>query len=288
MILTEQLIKKIIIPRVRDCNKGDFGKLLSVTSCRAMTGASVLSASAALKCGVGLVAVASAESALLPLKVALPEAITLPLNETENGKILKDEANKILEYSKNCSALLIGCGLSVCENTRQLVFSLLQNADIPVILDADGINIISENINILRSRKAPTILTPHLKEMSRLTKKSVSEIKQNKISVATEFASENNCIVILKDFETVIAAPDKSYYVNKGGHPCMAKGGSGDVLAGMVASFVAQGKTCLDSSLAAVFIHSRCGEICGSEMGDHSPLAIDLINALPRVFCSLK
>ena len=288
VILNSSLISPLIPNRNRDCNKGDFGKLICVTSSSQMSGASILTASAALRCGVGLCAVASVESALFPLKAALPEAMTLPLKQNETGAISLENIDKIQNFIKGCSAVLIGCGLSVCKDTEKIVNTLIINSEKPLIIDADGINIISKNIDILKNSNSPIILTPHVKEMSRLCKKSVEEIKSNKEEVALSFAKEYGVTVILKDFETVIATNGGKLFKNLGGHPCMAKGGSGDMLAGMVASFCAQGLAPDISSQIAVYIHSKAGELCGREMGDYSVLTSDMIKALPRVFCSLK
>lgn len=253
-----------------------------------MSGASILASSAALRCGVGLCTVASVEGALFPLRAALPEAMTLPLKQTETGTISFENIDILLKYIEGCSAVLLGCGLSVCEDTEKIVNNLILNSQKPLIIDADGINIVSKNIDILRNSYAPIILTPHIKEMSRLCQKSVEEIKKNKEEIASNFAKDYGVTVILKDFETVIAAENGSLFKNLGGHPCMAKGGSGDMLSGMVASFCAQGLSPEVSSQIAVYIHSKAGEICGNELGDYSVLTSDMIKALPRVFCSLK
>lgn len=286
-ILDDKLIKSYIKPRERDCNKGDFGKLLIVSSCASMSGALQISTRAALRCGVGLCCAASVEAALLPLRVSTPEAITLPLSETRDGKISRKAADTILDYAKGCTAAVIGCGLSVCEDTEILLEELFKELEIPTVLDADGINIAARNINILRNTSTPLILTPHLKEMSRLIATDTSEIKKNKAEVAKEFAHSYNCTLVLKDFESVIANPDGEIFLNTSGHPCMAKGGSGDMLAGMIGAFLAQGFSPKAAANCAVYLHAKAGEICGSRMGDASVLATDMIEALCEVFTTL-
>lgn len=288
MILTDEIIKSLIKPRPRDCNKGDFGRLLCVVSCKNMTGAGILAAKSALRCGVGLCTVASTKDALLPLKAALPEAMTYELEASENGAISKAAAEEIVSLSKSCSAVLIGCGLSVCEDTKSLIKALLENITVPIILDADGINIAAQDINIIRNCKAPLIITPHLKEMSRLNSKSVSEIKQSKTNTALSFAKENGCAVVLKDYQTVIAMPSGEVFESLGGHSAMAKGGSGDVLAGMLSAFIASGETVQNACLLGVYLHARAGEICGENLGDRCVLASDIIDAIPSAFSSLK
>lgn len=286
-ILDQKLIKSYIKPRERDCNKGDFGKLLIVSSCACMSGALQIATKAALRCGVGLCTAASVDDALLPLRISTPEAITLPLPSTKDGKISKKAVDIILDYAKGCSALVLGCGLSVCEDTEILLEELFKKLEIPTVLDADGINIAARNINILRNTSTPLILTPHLKEMSRLIAMDTPEIKENKIEVAKEFAHSYNCTLVLKDFESVIANPDGEIFKNTAGHPCMAKGGSGDMLAGMIGAFLAQGFSLKEAANAGVYLHAKAGEICGSKMGDLSVLASDMIKALPEVFTML-
>lgn len=285
-ILDMEYISSILKPRARDCNKGDFGKLLCVVGCKNMSGAGAICARGALRSGVGICTVASTDGGLLSVHSTLPEALTFTLKANKNGAISRRNIAALLKESKKYSAMLLGCGLSVCKDTETVVRKILKDSHLPIILDADGINIAAQGIDILKSSNAPLILTPHVKEMSRLSGLSVSEIKQNPVKVASEFAKTYNSTVILKDFETIIATSDGEIAKNTGGHPCMAKGGSGDMLAGMVASFVAQGYRPFDAACMAVFMHAKSGELCGNKMGDHSPLTSDMLEKLPEVFCS--
>ncbi|MBQ8337937.1 MAG: NAD(P)H-hydrate dehydratase [Oscillospiraceae bacterium] len=284
IILDKTYIKKLLPKRERNCNKGSFGKTLIIASCRSMSGACILATRAALRSGSGLTYAASAESALLPLKVSTPEAITLPLCENTDGAISFKSADFLIEKANTMSAIVLGCGLSVCEDTKKLVAKLLSRINVPVVLDADGINILSQDINILKNTSAPLILTPHIKEFSRLIGLDVSYIKENKEQVASEFAKNHGVTLVLKDFETLIACKGGELYKNIGGHPCMAKGGSGDMLAGMLGALISQGLSAENAACAAVFLHSRAGEICGSKMGERSVITTDLIETLPEVF----
>lgn len=285
-ILDKEYIGGILKPRARDCNKGDFGKLLCVVSSKNMPGAAAICARSALISGVGICTVASCDGGLFSVRASLPEAVTFSLKSNRNGAISRKSAPAVLCEANKYSAMLLGCGLSICRDTEVLVRRILKHARLPIILDADGINIAARGIDILKSSNAPLILTPHIKEMSRLSGLSVSEIKQNPVKVASEFAREHGVTVILKDFETVIAMPSGEIAKNVGGHPCMAKGGSGDMLAGMVASFTAQGYELFDAACMAVYMHATAGELCGKETGDHSVLTSDMIRKLPEVFCS--
>jgi NAD(P)H-hydrate epimerase len=288
MILTSEYISSLLPKRDRDCNKGDFGKLLCIVSSRDMSGAGIISANAAMRSGVGLCVVASVKDALLPLKISLPEAITIPLKSARDGSISHFEAKRLIEYSKGCSAVLIGCGLSNTKSTQKLVNKLISNISVPIILDADGINIVSQNIDILKEIKAPLIITPHLKEMSRLCKKDVIDIKSSKKQTAIDFSKRYGCYVVLKDFETVISTPSGDVFENLGGHPCMAKGGSGDMLAGMISGLIASGLSVCDAICSGVFLHARAGEICGNLYSDRSVLASDMISKIHDAFNSLN
>lgn len=283
-ILNADYISRFIKPRARDCNKGDFGRLLIVASCLNMSGAISIATRAALRSGAGLVFAASSASALMPVRINTPEAVLIPLAETKEGQISFKNADLLIEKANSCSALVLGCGLSVCGDTEKLVKKLITSVNVPIVLDADGINIIAKDINILKNTAAPIIITPHLKEMSRLCGKDVDFIKSNKESVAAEFSKEYGVTLILKDFETVVSDNNGRLFRNFGGHPCMAKGGSGDMLSGMIGAFLAQGIAPLDAACCAVFMHARAGEICGEEMGCYSVLASDLTNVLYKVF----
>ncbi len=285
ILLNHDYIKKLLKPRSKTANKGDFGKLLSVVSSQNYSGAAILSAQSALRCGVGICTVASIPTVLLPLRVRLPEAITLTLKE-QNGAISFQNAALLISESEKYSAMLLGCGLSLCEDTKRLVYSLISNTDLPLLIDADGINALSLNIDILKSRTGETVITPHIKEMSRLTGLSVNQIKNQPQKVALDFAKKHRVTVVLKDFYSYIATPSGNIYQNIGGHPCMAKGGSGDMLSGMIASFMAQGYSAEDASVSGVYIHSQTGAICQKKFGDFSVLTSDLISALSEVFCS--
>ena len=285
-ILDKEYIGGILKPRARDCNKGDFGRLLCVVSCKNMPGAAAICARSALVSGVGICTVASTDGGLFSVRATLPEAVTFSLKANRSGAISRKSASTALCEADKCSAMLLGCGLSACKDTEAFVRKILKHAHLPIILDADGINIAARGIDILKSSNAPLILTPHIKEMSRLSGLPIEEIKQNPVKVAAEFASAQGVTVILKDFETVIATPSGEIAKNVGGHPCMAKGGSGDMLAGMVASFTAQGYTPFDAACMAVYMHATAGELCGKQKGDHSVLTSDMIARLSEVFCS--
>lgn len=282
--LNSAFVKKYIKPRNKDCHKGDFGSALIIASCNQMSGAAAISSLSALRSGAGLVFTASTNDGLISTRTNVPEAVLLPLKESSDGKISYENLALLLEKSEKMSSVLIGCGLSVSEDTKKLVNSLLESVTAPIVLDADGINIVCENIDILRGTKAPLILTPHLKEMSRLIKKDVSYIKENMLKIALEFSKEFNLTLVLKDFETVIAHKGQLLFINRSGHPCMAKGGSGDMLSGIIVALLAQGLSPEIAASCGVYLHAKAGEICGKKLGDFSVITRDMIAALPKVF----
>ncbi len=286
--ITEATVRPLLPPRERDCNKGDFGRLLLIVSSVGMSGAGLIAAHGALRSGVGLCCTATAAQASLPIQAALPETMTLPLPQTRTGAIRASCAPLLLRRANSSSAVVLGCGLSVCRNTEKLICNLLKGLRVPTVLDADGINIAAQHIHLIRNAPAPLILTPHPGEMSRLCKKSIDEIRRTRLQTAAEFATRHQVYLVLKDNVTVLSAPDGRQLFFEGGHPCMAKGGSGDLLAGMIGAFCAQGLAPLEAACCAVFLHGRAGEICGKHLGDRCVLASDLIAALPEAFQSLR
>lgn len=287
-IIDLDIIKSLKQHRKPDSHKGDFGKLLSITGCDRMRGAAVMSSMAALRSGVGLLTVASSWTCINNLSYRVPEAITLPLPADNEGFILFDENKDILEkLIKNSTAILIGCGMGVTDSTRNLIEFVVENAESPIIIDADGINCLSQSIDILLKKKTDIILTPHPKEMSRLCKSAVESIQKNRIETAVDFAEKYNVTLVLKGAGTVIA-DSKQCTVNVTGNAGMSRGGSGDVLAGIIASLAAQGYSSFDACVYGAYIHGLAGDITAEEMGYEAMLPTDIINNLSKSFMSIK
>jgi NAD(P)H-hydrate epimerase len=217
---------------------------------------------------------------------SIPEAILLPCDSSD-GRFSSREVSRIKEQMKSADAILIGCGLGVSFDTAELVKELIKTAEIPIILDADGINNITDSIDFIKQAKAPVILTPHPGEMARLCKKSVKEIESERLKIASEFSKENNVYLVLKGANTVISSPAGDLFVNICGNPGMAKGGSGDMLSGMILSFLAQKYDILCAVKTAVWLHSTAGDMAAQDYSQNSMLPSDMINELPRLFSSL-
>ena len=264
--------------RPRNAHKGDFGKIFILAGSEGYTGAPVLAARAALRTGAGLVYLGVPRDIYPIVAVKCDEAMPFPLPE---------DYSAILERAGGCDAALIGPGLGRSPETEALVLRLLADLDVPVVLDADGINALAGHIDVLDRRRAPTVLTPHEGEFSRLTGCALP-IK-DRLSAARDFARDHGCILVLKGAGTVTAAPDGSAWINATGNPGMAKGGSGDVLAGMTAALLGQKHlrgerdNTAELAAAAVCFHGLAGDLCVRNLGEYAMLPSDLIEALPQV-----
>lgn len=275
----DELIK--ILPNLpRNSHKGSVGRLLCVAGSRGMTGAACLCVASAMRAGCGYVTAAIPESIYPIVAVKVTEAVLLPLKENKMGSLLGSESNTILERTKKNDTLLIGCGISVNEDTKSLMKGLI-SASVPMLIDADGINIIASNINILKERKGATVLTPHSGEMARLTGLSIEQVEKNRADTASSFAKTNNTVVVLKGPKTLIASPDGRIFVNTSGNPGMATAGSGDVLSGIIGAFLAKGIDPFYAAAAGVFVHGMAGDIMAKKLSQYSLTASDIIMGLP-------
>ena len=258
-------------------HKGTFGKILLLCGSRGFTGAAYLAAMGALRCGAGLVFLGVPESIYAIEAVKLNEPVVFPLPE-DDGKLSALAIPEIEKRLPQMDAVLVGCGLGQSEGTLAVVRYVLENTQCPVVLDADGINVLAEHKDILRGRTAPTILTPHDGEFLRFG----GAIGQDRMASAAFFAREWNCMVLLKGHETCIT-DGRSGYRNHTGNPGMAVGGSGDVLAGMIVSLLGQGIPPLEAAACGAWLHGAAGDLCARELGQYAMLPTDMLQALPRL-----
>lgn len=272
----EGMVFSSIRKRPRAGNKGTFGRLLCITGSRNYPGAALMSAYAALRTGAGLVTVATTEKTVDRLVSRIPEATFLPLPENADGTIAFTAIRELLEPLTRCDAVLIGCGLGRTGNGAELVEFVLHNAAGTVILDADALYAISEAPEVLLSAKRTPILTPHIGEMARLCGKTVEEVLADRVEIAIETAKTYHAVVVLKDATTVTASPNGDVYFNTTGNPGLAKGGSGDCLAGMIASLAAQGSIAVASSVCGVYLHGLAADRLVKERSEYGLLATDL------------
>ena len=276
-ILDHQEVLSILPDRKPDAHKGDFGKILLLCGSRGFTGAAALAAMGALRSGAGLVFLGVPENIYAIEAVKLSEPIVFPLPDAE-GKLSADAIPDIVKRLPQMDAVVLGCGLGQSEGTLAVVRAVLNAAACPVVLDADGINVIAEHKDILRERTYPTILTPHGGEFARLG----GDSSGGRESAAETMAKDLDCILVLKGNRTVIT-DGTTTYINPTGNPGMAVGGSGDVLAGIIGSFLGQGIEPLKAAACGVWVHGAAGDLCAAEIGQYGMLPTDLINVLPRL-----
>ncbi|MGN0650057.1 MAG: NAD(P)H-hydrate dehydratase [Oscillospiraceae bacterium] len=270
--------------RRRNSHKGSFGRLLNIAGSRRYMGAAAMSTNAALRSGVGLCTLAAPECVVNSLSSAIFESTFLPLPETDDG-FAAENAAEFLELDK-VTAISIGCGLGCSDNTRRLTEFVIRNASCPIILDADGINSIAGNIDILKERNTELIITPHPLEFSRITGLAPSEIFADRIGNARAFAKKYGVTVLLKGANTVIASPNDDVIINTTGNSGLAKGGSGDVLTGIIAAFAAQGIDTFTAAASGAYCHGLAADILAERLPPQSILARDVIETLPEVYRS--
>lgn len=287
LMVTQDMVLSYLPVRDPKSHKGTYGKLLNVCGSIAMSGAAMMSTLSALRMGAGTTTLAAPKSVTSMCAPYMMEAMTLPLPETESGTISASATRELELILKTKTACLLGCGLANTPDVRKVVEYVITNAECPLILDADALNVIAQNVNILKSLKSTAILTPHIGEMARLTGLTIDEVQKNLFKTANTFANEYQVVVVLKEHHTVIATPDGDLYQNTTGNAGLAKGGSGDVLAGMISALVAQGITPEGAAVSGVYLHGLLSESLSEDMSQYSMLARDLIEEIPYVLKKL-
>lgn len=275
-------VNMVLPRRPAFANKGTFGHVLNVCGSMRMQGAAVLAAKGALRMGAGLVSAAFPEKAYPAVASKLTESLLFPLPCDEKGFFADGAFEEIEARLSKATALLLGCGMGLTEYTKSLVYRLLDCTTVPTVIDADGINALALNIDKLKAVKAPVILTPHPGEMSRLTGLSIREILNNTADVAYEYANKYGVTVMLKTAETVVCSPDRPIYRNTTGNNILSKGGSGDLLAGMTVSLLAQGLPPFEAATAACYLHGLAADR-SRQMFAPAVLPGDLADNLPTL-----
>ena len=270
--------------RKNDSHKGDYGTVFVIAGSLGMTGAAYLASEGALQAGSGLVINGIPESLNAIMEVKLTEVMTFPLPENKNKSLSSKALPAILGCVAESDVVAMGPGLGGDKDTYELVRTLIEKIDCPLVLDADGINALEGNIDILKSRNAATVITPHPGEMARLTGQEVSAIQADREAAAKKLAAAAGVVVCLKGHETVVASPDGSVYINDTGNSGMATGGTGDVLTGMVASFIGQGVDIFDAAISAVYLHGSAGDLAAEDVGPFCMTAVDVLDSLPDAF----
>lgn len=280
-IMIRRLNHKLVLSLLPDRNpwghKGNFGKLLLLCGSRGYTGAAFFAAMGALRSGAGLVFLGVPESIYGIEAVKLNEPVIFPMPDA-GGRLSADAVPEILTRLPQMDAVLVGPGLGQSEGTLAVVRAVLEKAECPVVVDADGINVLSAHRDLLRGRKLPTILTPHDGEFARLG----GVIGEDRMAAAAALAEELGCTVLLKGHETCITDGTDGY-LNPTGNPGMAVGGSGDVLAGVITAMLGAGLPPLEAAACGAWLHGASGDRCAAELGQYGMLPTDMLSALPRL-----
>ncbi len=271
----------VIYPKRRpDANKGDCGNVLIVAGRYGMAGAACLCASAAYAAGAGKVCVYTADSNRVILQSAVPEAVVCTY---EDSFTAPDEEEKLIFALNNADAVCVGCGLGTDDAALKILTTVLSFVSVPCVVDADALNLIAKDNNLLLKAKAPLILTPHMKEMSRLTGRDVSAVKAGRFGILSEFTEKYHVTCVLKDARTLIKSPGRAAYLNTSGNAAMAKAGAGDVLSGIITGISGQGKEAFDAACAGAYVHGLAGMKAAKKKGMHGVLAGDIVSALSDV-----
>ena len=268
--------------REDDTHKGSYGKVLFIAGSSQYLGAPYFSALSFLKAGGGLSYLASPESITNFLANKGSEIVFAPQKETDKGSLSIKAKDQLLEFSDRVDVVVMGPGLSLHDETQELVRELAAVIKKPLIIDGDGITAISKDINIIKKRKEATILTPHFGEMSRITRTDIGEIKKNKVPILCKTCKELNATLILKGAHTLICYPDEHIFINMSGNPGMATAGSGDVLVGTIAAMFGIGFSIQESTRMGVFIHGLAGDLAMRDIGEDGIIAGDIMNYLPE------
>lgn len=291
-LVGEELVRRVLPARPREGHKGSFGHAHIVAGSRGKIGAALMAGLGALRAGAGLVTLWLPEGTLPGAAGRFPELMTEPLPETSAGTFDPSGLERVLARLVDADALVLGPGISTEPGARRLALELTERSPVPVVLDADGINAFALSETPPRNRNdQPVILTPHPGEMARLGGTTVAEVQRDRLAAARRYACAHRCHVVLKGFQTVVAAPGGELFLNPTGNPGMATGGTGDILAGMIGRFAAAWHLALPGAgdaapwiAAAVYLHGLAGDLAAEEKGMESLVATDLLSALPGAF----
>lgn len=269
-------------PREADTHKGDYGRVLVLAGSVGYTGAAYLCSKAALRSGAGLVTLGIPESLNAIMAAKLTCVMTRPLPETHARSLSQEGKQEILDLAKGFDVVAIGPGLGTHPDTKALVLELLQALDKPIVLDADGITAVCDDLGAIERNPGKMVLTPHPGEMARvLGLPSAQEVQKDRLKIAVRFAKRCGAVLVLKGHETLVTDAER-IYTNKTGNPGMATAGSGDVLTGMIACLVAQGLEPFDAAQLGVYLHATAGDLAAERFGETAMIATDILDSLHR------
>ncbi len=279
--IDSEYVSRILPKREQNSNKGTYGEAFIISGSKGMTGSGCLTAKSALRVGAGLVYLGVPASLSKIYENHVTEAITIPLEDKGLGFLDIESKENIIRIMAKSDVLALGPGLSTNGQIFDIVKGVVKTSETPLVLDADAINVISADVNILRHLKKPAIMTPHPGEMARLLGISTKEVQSNRIEVAREFAYNWKVVLVLKGSRTVVALPDGTVYLNLTGNSGMATAGTGDVLTGVISGLLAQGAKLEDAAIAGVYIHGLAGDLAAAEKTEYGMIASDVVEMLP-------
>ncbi len=263
--------------RIDNSNKGTYGRVAVIAGSKNMSGAAFLCSKAAYSTGVGLVKIYTHESNRTILQSQLPEAVMMTYNDYEGALSCIEDAMKW------ATVIVVGPGLGVDSTSERMLYELLMNTEVPLVLDADALNILSNNIELLEASSAPVIMTPHMMEMSRLIQKEVTAITKDRFNIAKQFAKKMGVTLVLKDAKSIVTNGGEQTYMSLVGNNGMSTGGSGDVLAGIIAGMLAGGLSLAEAAMMGTYIHCLAGDKAAEKKGRYAMLASDIIAGLGEV-----
>lgn len=284
-IVDEAYAASLLLPRAKTAHKGSFGHCLVVAGSPGKSGAATMAANSAMRSGAGLVTLAVPATIHAVVEIKTTEVMTVPLPDTSTGNISVDSLRVVRKLLVDKSAVAIGPGLGMHGETGKIVREIVSLADLPLVLDADALNVVAKDVSCLKSSLSPAlVLTPHPGEMSRMAGCNTAAIESDRIGAAKQFAAANNCFLLLKGARTVIAAPDGRTAINTSGNAGMASGGMGDVLTGIIAALLGQGYDPFAACCLGAFSHGLAGDMAADEKGEIGLIATDLQEMLPCAF----
>ncbi len=281
-LITDDMIRRQLRPRPNNAHKGDTGHLFVIAGSAGKTGAAAMTAASAMRSGAGLVSLGIPISLNTIFEVLIKEVMTCLLPENKKGILDRSSYLTIMDLLVGKQCLAIGPGMGTAPETKDLVCSIVENSRLPVVIDADGLNCIAGNLDVLKSNCYRMILTPHPGEMSRLADIPVEHVQKNRVECARKFAEKHSVHLVLKGAKTVIAHPDGNVFINPTGNSGMASGGMGDVLTGIIAGLLTQGYSIETSIHAAVYIHGASADDVASTKGRIGFLATDVMEGIPN------
>ncbi|MFO8058087.1 MAG: NAD(P)H-hydrate dehydratase [bacterium] len=287
-IVTEQAARELMPARFEDCHKGDVGRGLVLAGSPGKTGAAIMAAESAQRTGAGLITLAGPAGLHTVFESRTLEVMTEPLPDQDRGMLGEESLHRALELAEKKNAVALGPGIGRAPEVTAFVKEMIKKSPVPLVIDADGLNAVADEPQMLTEAGSDIILTPHPGEMARLTGTDTGSVLADRFGVCTKFADRYKAVVVLKGAHSLIGVPDGRARINITGNPGMASGGTGDVLTGIILGLLCQGLDPEEAAVLGTWLHGKAGDIAARELGEHGLIARDLMDKLPAAFSSLN